>query len=301
MTKSEQYDILVSQNTFFRLVIYMKDTKITVSGQSGAPASPAPDVPSPPGVTADALLCNALDIGEGILRCGGEIRRVEDTINRICYAFGAVHVEAFTITSLMIASVRMPDGSYSSQVRRILESSNDLHKLDMYNRISRRMCAHEITLDEAQALIREVKHSRPYPAWVTYIAAIFGAGGFAMFFGGNFADAAAAAVIGVIMMLLERHRPSYVNSMAQAIISSFAAGVLAVVAVKLGLGSNVDKVMIGTIMLLIPGMTIGTSIRDMLCGDIITGFFRLVQSLLLATIIALGYGAAMLLMGRLWP
>lgn len=266
-----------------------------------ASEDPTQGVPSHPGVTADALLCNALDIGEGILRCGGEIRRVEDTINRICYAFGAAHVEAFTITSLMIASVRMPDGSYSSQVRRILESSNDLHKLDMYNLISRRMCAHEISLDEAQVLIRQTKRSRPYPAWMQYIAGIFGAGGFALFFGGNLADAAAAAIIGAIIMILERHRPSYINSMAQAIISSFTAGLLAVVSSKLGLGINVDKVMIGTIMLLIPGMTIGTSIRDMLCGDLITGFFRLVQSLLMATIIALGYGAAILLMGRLWP
>lgn len=260
------------------------------------PAPPAEDE-----VTADALLCNALDIGEGILRCGGEIRRVEDTINRICYAFGAVHVEAFTITSLMIASVRMPDGSYSSQVRRIMQSSNDLHKLDMYNRISRQMCAHEITLEEAQRLIREVKHSKPYPGWVSYIAAVFGAGGFALFFGGNFADAIAAAIIGVIIILLEQHRPEFVNNMAQSIISSFAGGVLAIVFVRIGLGCNVDKVMIGTIMLLIPGMTIGTSIRDMLCGDLITGFFRLLQSLLLATIIALGYGAAILLMGRILP
>ena len=105
----------------------------------------------------------------------------------------------------------------------------------------------------------------------------------------------------MIIILLEQHRPEFVNNMAQSIISSFAGGVLAIVFVRLGLGCNVDKVMIGTIMLLIPGMTIGTSIRDMLCGDLITGFFRLLQSLLLATIIALGYGAAILLMGRILP
>lgn len=272
----------------------MNETKKSISGGSPAPAVP-------PGVTADALLCTALDIGEGILRSGGEIRRVEDTINRIGYAFGAAHVEVFTITSMMVASLRLPDGTYASQVRRILESGNDLHKLNMYNRISRRICAHEITLDQAQELIRQTKRSRPYPAWVTYIAAVLGAGGFALFFGGDFADAAVAAVIGVIMMLLESHRPSFVNGMAQAIISSFAAGILAIILVRLGLAHNVDKVMIGTIMLLIPGLTIGTSIRDMLCGDLITGFFRFIQSLLLATIIALGYGAAILLMGRLLP
>ena len=36
--------------------------------------------------TADYILGKALDIGENILRCGGESHRIEDTIERICTA-----------------------------------------------------------------------------------------------------------------------------------------------------------------------------------------------------------------------
>ena len=36
---------------------------------------------------AQYLLCLALDVGEGILKNGGEVSRVEDTIERICYAY----------------------------------------------------------------------------------------------------------------------------------------------------------------------------------------------------------------------
>ena len=35
---------------------------------------------------AQYLLCLALDVGEGLLKTGGEVSRVEDTIERICYA-----------------------------------------------------------------------------------------------------------------------------------------------------------------------------------------------------------------------
>lgn len=249
-------------------------------------------------VTADDVLRTAMDVGEGILRCGGEIRRVEDTINRICSAYGAVHVEVFTITSLIIASVRMADGSYSSQTRRILQNSTDLHRLRLYNEISRDICGGGLSIDEAQRRIKLAKRSKPYPEWVVvYLGAIFGAGGFALFFGGSWLDGLAAAAIGVLMMLIESHKPAFVNSMAQATISSFVAGVLAELCMHFGLCHNMDMVIIGTIMLLIPGMTIGTSMRDMLCGDIATGSMRLTQSLLLACVIALGYGAAMLLMG----
>ncbi len=248
-------------------------------------------------VTADDVLRTAMDVGEGILRCGGEIRRVEDTVTRICRAYGAVHVEVFTITSLIIASVRMADGSYSSQTRRILQNSTDLHRLRLYNEISRDICGGGLGIDEAQRRIKLAKHSKPYPAWMMYVGAVFGAGGFALFFGGSWLDGIAAAVIGVLMMLLENHKPAFVNSMAQATISSFVAGVLAELSMYFGMCHNMDIVMIGTIMLLIPGMTIGTSMRDMLCGDIATGSLRLTQSLLLACVIALGYGAAMLFMG----
>lgn len=245
----------------------------------------------------DDVLRTAMDVGEGILRCGGEIRRVEDTVTRICRAYGAEHVEVFTITSLILTSVRMPDGSYSSQTRRITHISNDLHRLRLYNEISRDICSCRMDIEEAQRRIRQAKHSKPYPVWMQYVGAVFGAGGFALFFGGGWSDALAAAVIGCIITLMETFKPSFVSGMAQATISSFVAGVLSELCRCFGLCHNMDMVMIGTIMLLIPGMTIGTSIRDMLCGDIATGSLRLTQSLLLACVIALGYGAAMILMG----
>ena len=90
---------------------------------------------------ADNTLRIALDIGEGLLRSGAEVRRVEYAIEKICHAYGAAHVEVFSINSLIIASVRMPDGSYSSQSRRILNVSNHLLCLERYNALSRKICA----------------------------------------------------------------------------------------------------------------------------------------------------------------
>ena len=57
--------------------------------------------------TTEYLLCLAMDIGEGMLKCGAEIHRVEDTIERVCKAYGAVHVEIFAIPSVIISAIRM--------------------------------------------------------------------------------------------------------------------------------------------------------------------------------------------------
>ena len=53
-----------------------------------------------------------------------------------------------------------------------------------------------------------------------------------------------------------------------------------------------DLVMIGDIMLLIPGVAMTNATRDMLSGDTISGVMRFVESLLWAVALALGFMAA---------
>ena len=238
---------------------------------------------------ADRLLCTALDIGEHILICGGDIHRVEDTIIRICKAFGAAHTEAFTITSVIVASVRMPDGAYAHQMRRVYASSNNMAELEALNSISRRLCAHTLTLDEAQAEVKRVRRKRPYPWPVYCLGAVLAAGGFAVFFGGTVLDGIAAAMVGVLVTLLDRYLPSSLNQMAHMVFNSFVAGMCAIVLVHFGIGVHVDKVMIGIIMLLIPGVALGTSMQDLLGGELISGSIRFIQAVLLATMIAFGF------------
>ena len=58
-----------------------------------------------------------------------------------------------------------------------------------------------------------------------------------------------------------------------------------------------DKVMIGDIMLLIPGLALTNAVKDMFVGDTITGSLRLVESLLWAVAIACGFALAVYVVG----
>jgi uncharacterized membrane protein YjjP (DUF1212 family) len=66
-----------------------------------------------------------------------------------------------------------------------------------------------------------------------------------------------------------------------------------------GIGQHIDMVMIGSIMLLIPGISLMNSLRDMMCGDIITGILRLAEALMMAVAIAAGFGIAIMMLGGL--
>ncbi len=246
---------------------------------------------------ANRLLCLALDIGEGMVRCGAEINRVEDTVTRICRAYDASHVEIFAISSLIIASVRMKDGEYSSQMRRIDETTHNLDRLTRFNAISRTICATTPSLDEFDRMIHEAKKAPTYPAWLRTLAAALSAAAFAVMFGGDPMDGIIAAFAGALIYLIDLVPFHQINRLAKTVIQSFVGGLIACLSVRLGIGHDQGMIMIGTIMVIVPGVSFGTAFRDLLCGDILAGSLKTVQCILAASMIAAGYLLAMFAMG----
>ncbi len=246
-------------------------------------------------VPADPILCLALDVGEGLLKCGDSVHHVEETIKRICFVYGAVHVETFVISSLVLASVRMPDNAYSSQLRRVGSSSNQLSKLEDYNRLSRTICSTVPSMEQAQQMLRELKRKN-YPRCLLYLGGALSAGAFTMLFGGDLRDGLCGVFIGALLAILSEVNYRNINGLAKTAVLSVVAAVLSFLSVLMGLGTNVDMIMIGNIMLLIPGLAFGNALRDLLCGDILTGILRGVQSALTAILIACSFSAVILLL-----
>ena len=263
--------------------------------RASAPAADGQAIPT----DAGSILAIALDVGAETLRAGGEIHRVEDTVTRICRAYGAEAVEVFAITSLITAEVRMPDGSYATMNRRVPSTYNHLARLEALNALSRTVCKSPISAAEVEARLEEIRLYRPVPEWLCYVGGMLATGGFAVFFGGSVMDGLAAAAIAFFLTLFARLRPVHINSMVKSLISSFAAGVLSVLCVEIGFGHHVDKIIIGTIMLEIPGLSFGNALRDLLCGDTLAGTMRLIQAILQTLMIALGYMAALTLFNQL--
>lgn len=249
----------------------------------------------------DNLVRIALDIGEGLQKSGAEIHRVEDAIEHICKAYGAAHVEVFSIQSLIVTAVRMPDGSYSSQSRRITNISNHLRCLEHYNRLSRDICRNTPDFDEVDRQILDIKRKRKYPYWLIIIGFICAASAFAVFFGGSLRDGLAAAIVGLIMALIDRIEAKFFTPVTKTLLVAFSAGICSCLLVMLHVGEHVDMIAIGTIMILIPGLALGNSMRDLLSGDTLAGILRAVQSCISAVIIAIGYSISILLLEPYCP
>ena len=213
----------------------------------------------------EQLVDASLDMGKALLLAGGEVTRVEDTITRILHAYGMHKVGVFTITSLIEVTACTPDGDEIVKARRIAGG-------------------YATNLDRVEQL------NAPEAAWISYVGAMLAAGSFTVFFGGRLADVPATIILACFINWMDR-KGIYKkeNQLLFYLVCSIVTGFLGCILVRVGIGVHLDKILIGCIMLTIPGIPITYAMRDMLLGESITGLFRFVESLLIAASIAGGF------------
>ena len=85
----------------------------------------------------EKVLSLALDLGKSMVQCGAEINRVEETVRRVCFAYGLSRTEVFSIISMVYATVIDKDGSTHTQMRRIYSYAPNFDRLEQLNSLSR--------------------------------------------------------------------------------------------------------------------------------------------------------------------
>lgn len=232
----------------------------------------------------------AMDIGEEMLLCGAEVHRVEESITRMCTAFGAARTDVFIITSSMVVTLHTASGETFTQTRRITGGATDFEKLHRLNQLSRQICCQPMTVQEIRTQLHLAQTGPTYPLWVECICYAVIAGAFTLFFGGNCIDMLVSLFVGAVVrpviFISEKIIP---NKVFSKFIAAVVNTLLATFAVGYGLIASPDMVIIGNIMTLIPGIGLTNALRDLFTGDSIAGLLRTVEAALTALAIAAGY------------
>lgn len=252
-------------------------------------------------VQMEQLLEFCLDIGEELLRCGAEIHRVEDSLERLCVAYGCTKVDAFCITSVIILTVHDAQGQIHTQMRRVTGYGNNMSRLEVINTLCRRLCANPEPPAAVMGELNRLRASTALHPWRKWVGSVLAASGFALFFGGSAMDTMCALLVALVICCMDlRVYREDVNRLLYTLLCSFVAGSVTLALTMLGIGEHSGTIMIGTIMLLIPGVALTNSVRDMLGGDIIAGLLRLAESVIQAAVIAGGFAAAILAFGSVF-
>ena len=235
----------------------------------------------------------AATMGYHLAMSGAETFRVEDTIHRILRAYG-VECEVFAIPNCVSVSLEAANGKPLMIMKRIGFHGNDLEALEKLNALSRRICAERPDVDEAMAWLEEtMKACRSYGTGVFYLGSVLVGLGFCLVFGGTLLDCLWAGAMGLIIGLITHFMDKQeANPFFSTLLAACCMALPAYIAAGLGLMNSPDAAIIGALMILVPGLPITNSMRDIIYGDTNSGIIRVVQVILTALAIALGTAAA---------
>lgn len=236
-----------------------------------------------------ALDCFLL-AGRIMIESGAETYRVEDTMLRMARSLGIEDAQSYVTPTGIILSIG------KRQITKITSISNritDLHKIALVNSVSRKLTNKIITLEQAYGeLIKIQKTNYFLPISLQLLTAATAGSALMILFGGIWSDVPATFVAGAVGFIVVTilHDLTKVKFFSEFLAALFI-GLVAHFAVKFQLGTEIDKIIIGGVMPLVPGLLITNAIRDLMAGHFTSGISRGAEAFL--TAFAIGSGIAL--------
>lgn len=239
------------------------------------------------------LLELAVELGYQLSMSGAETYRIEDSVSRVLQAYG-LESEVYSVPNCLIVSIETPDGKPMTRMRRVGYHGNNLDAVEKFNTLSRWLCAKKPEPVKAMQWLRDTQaHVCSYSFPVILAANFLSGFGFCFMFGGSFFDALCAGVCGLVIGMINRCMDILkTNQFVRTITAAFFMALAAYGLGAVGIAQNADAAIIGSLMLLVPGLLFTNAMRDIMSGDTNSGINRIMQVLLIAAAICLGTGAA---------
>ncbi len=229
--------------------------------------------------------------GEIMLKNGAETYRVEDTMARLLIACGYKASDCFVASTGIFVGITTEVGESYNIVRKVKSRSTNLEKVALVNAFSRAFVSGAITADDiVEELGRVDTRTPPYSNAFKILVAGAACAGFSFLLDGNLTDCLAGFLIGSFIQLFTMKS----KNLSPVLLNMFGGVLIAFLSLlmlNLGISDNLDKVIIGALMPLLPGVAFTNAIRDVLEGDYLSGSARLMDALIVAVAVAAGVGS----------
>ena len=239
--------------------------------------------------TTKEVLALTVELADVMLRNGGEIYRIEDTVTLILKAYHIENFDVYVLSNGIFASANEDKDDACSMIRHVPLGSVNLAKIAYLNQLARDLCTHNCTIEEAWGRIDIAKNIPSYSTKIQNFFCGLGSACYTSIFGGTMLDFGFSFIIGffeqIVLTYLSAHKFS---RFLRNVFASMFVSACSILVVQTGLPVLQDKIIIGAIMPLVPGITFTTSIRDFHNGDYLSGTIHLIDALLTALCVAVG-------------
>ena len=233
----------------------------------------------------DRALVLVMDGGQTLLANGGEVFRVQQTMEIMAASLGVQDFHVYVLTNGIFASAHLPGGESVTLVRHVPTVSIHLGRVEAVNELSRELAAGKLGVVEAEQKLAAARALPRVTPRREVLACIAGAAGFAYLFGGTLADVPAGLLEALVCLHFGRHS---INRMFTDIVAAFCCTVWAIAVQAVVPAVSANAAIIGALMVLTPGVALTMGVRDILNGDYLSGSIRLLDALLIAGSIAGG-------------
>ena len=242
------------------------------------------------------LLKFSSEAGKLMLQSGGETYRVEETVSRICQSFNVDEVEVFASPTAVMVSI-LYNGKIHSIVRRINSRGIDLNMVHNINSLSREIYKNKLNIDEYdidkyEKKLKDIYNSKSYSLSKTLFFAGISTSAFTILFNGSFREFLCAFFIGILTKLIYIYLgKSNLNDFFINIICSAFVAISSIACLHFKIINELNKLIAGSIMLLVPGLALTNSIRDLLEGQLVSGLTRAAEAFFIGLSSAIGAGS----------
>ncbi len=236
------------------------------------------------------------EVGVLMLSGSGEVGRTQDTLNAMAKGFKIKEFKCYLISNGIFLSGILEDEKVDVRIEVVPVKGTNLYEVETLNLLSRRVISENLSPEEVKKEVDRIKKTEPYPFWFTSLASGLGCASFCYFFKGTLLDSLLAFPIGVLLwcfydLLADKHKlPKIICNL----FSSMFITLLACIFVHLGFADNVDKIVIGAIMPLVPGVPFVNAIRNFFSDDYLSGVIRIADAFLTALSVGVGVGTTMI-------
>ena len=237
------------------------------------------------------ILLLALKAGQILLENGAEIFRVEDTVYRICHYYGLHSANVFVLSNGIFLTSGDEKETQFAKVLQIPVNVANLSRVAEVNQLSRQIEAGRFTPEEAKLQLERIENTPGFSNRIQIISAGFSGACFSFMFGGALQDFFCSIWIGMILQLyLVKIAKPHFSKIVCNITGSALVTALSIFFYQTGLGLHLESMMIGGIILMVPGVAFTNAIRDMADEDYISGSVRMLDAILVFLCIAMGVG-----------
>ncbi|MST86799.1 threonine/serine exporter family protein [Lactobacillus porci] len=238
-----------------------------------------------------------LKAGRLMLAGGSEMYRVEDTMRRIAVNAEIREVNVFASPTGIFVSLDNGVASTVTELESVKKRAINLELVDRVNELSREFADKRISLKLLEEKLGQVEKQVPtFPLWLQVLGAALLSGTLMVIFLGKYAwaDMLASCLVGGCGYLVNYRFSQHTNvRFLSEMVSAMVMGMIAIGINHLYPPCNINNILVGALMTLVPGMALTTALRDLFQGDLVSGIVRMCEAAL--TAIALGGGVGIVI------